>query len=114
MLQNNILNSYADRVLEYAGTRYTVGSATARSDTDTAVEMTVYPPDSSPVNLVWRVREKKTGEHKIIDVAVEGVSMSITHRTEFSSLIQRNGGKVEALLNALRNKKIEVMPELDK
>ena len=41
---------------------------------------------------------------KIIDVAIEGISMSVTQRDEFSSVIQRGGGRVEALLASLREK----------
>jgi len=41
---------------------------------------------------------------KIVDVLVEGVSMAITQRDEFSAIISQNGGKVDGLLAALRKK----------
>ena len=41
---------------------------------------------------------------KIIDIAIEGISMAVTQRDEFSSVIQRGGGRVEALLASLREK----------
>jgi len=37
-------------------------------------------------------------------VIVEGVSMAVTQRSEFASVIQRNGGQVEGLITALRQK----------
>ena len=50
-----------------------------------------------PIRVDWRVRRGK-----VIDVIVEGVSMSVTQRSEFASIIQRNGGKVSALINHLK------------
>jgi phospholipid transport system substrate-binding protein len=35
---------------------------------------------------------------------VEGVSMAVTQRQEFASVIQRNGGQIDALLKLLREK----------
>ena len=51
----------------------------------------------------WRVRPRGDGL-KVIDVAVEGVSMSVTQRSEFSSVIQRGGGQIESLLQTLRQR----------
>ncbi len=50
----------------------------------------------------WRVRGDD--ELRIIDVIVEGVSMAITHRDEFSSVINQKGGKIDELLIMLRKK----------
>ena len=44
------------------------------------------------------------GKYKIIDVVVEGISMAITQRSEFSAVIQRGGGRVADLLTQLRKR----------
>ncbi|MDA1059955.1 MAG: ABC transporter substrate-binding protein [Proteobacteria bacterium] len=46
----------------------------------------------------WRGRATETG-FKIIDVEVAGVSMALTQRSEFASVIGRNGmnGLIEVL-----------------
>ena len=41
---------------------------------------------------------------RIVDVEVEGISMGITQCDEFASVIRNNGGKIAALLTALRKK----------
>ncbi len=41
---------------------------------------------------------KKDGRYRVVDVSVEGVSMAVTQRSEFSSVIQRGGGEVAVLL----------------
>ena len=45
------------------------------------------PAGGAPVRVDWRVR-RMSGAFKITDVVVEGVSMSITQRDEFSAVIQ--------------------------
>jgi phospholipid transport system substrate-binding protein len=47
---------------------------------------------------------KKGDDWKISDVIVEGVSMAVTQRQEFASVIQRGGNQLEALLQTLREK----------
>jgi phospholipid transport system substrate-binding protein len=42
----------------------------------------------------------RNGDYKIIDVVVEGV----VQRDEFSSVIQRGGGNIDAILRELRRR----------
>jgi len=44
------------------------------------------------------------GVYKISDVIVEGVSMSVTQRSEFASVIQRNGGQLRGVIGLMREK----------
>ena len=62
----------------------------------------VIRPDGPPVAVGWRVREQDAGL-RIIDVVIEGVSQGITQRDEFRSIIQRNGGQLDALFEIMRN-----------
>ncbi|WP_200343627.1 MlaC/ttg2D family ABC transporter substrate-binding protein [Rhodovibrio sodomensis] len=61
-------------------------------------------PDRAPVELAWRVRPTDDGGFQIVDIMAEGVSMAITLRSEYSSVIEQNGGRVEALLTRLENR----------
>ncbi|MCZ6467773.1 MAG: ABC transporter substrate-binding protein, partial [Alphaproteobacteria bacterium] len=61
------------------------------------------PDGSSLARVDWRVRKRK-GEHKVIDVMVEGVSLGQTQRSEVASVIRRNGGKIQSLLDEMRKK----------
>ena len=47
----------------------------------------------------WRVRQLRSGERKAIDIIVQGVSIMLVKREEFSSFIATNG--VDALLDRL-------------
>ena len=55
-----------------------------------------------PVHLTWRVREKD-GQFKILDISAEGISMALTLRQEYNSVIRQSGG-VAGLVDLMRRK----------
>ncbi|MGE5268994.1 MAG: ABC transporter substrate-binding protein, partial [Thiohalocapsa sp.] len=55
----------------------------------------------NPIEMDWHV-VNANGRFLVSDVYVDGVSMRLTHRQEFASIIQRNGGRPDAVLAALR------------
>ena len=66
------------------------------------VKTKVINPDSGqPVAIDWRLIASPEG-YKIVDVLVEGISVASSQRSEYASIIQRGGGKVEAVLIKLR------------
>ena len=103
LIQTAILDKYADRVLGYSGDGYTMNTSSAINATDYGVEMTIKRDQGAPVDLTWRLRSIGSS-FKVIDMSVEGISMSVTHRADFASIIERNGGQVQALIDALKNK----------
>ena len=68
------------------------------------VDTRVDVPERGPVKLAWRVRPSDGGGFQIVDLMAEGVSMAITLRSEYSSVIKQNGGRVEALLTRLEKR----------
>ncbi len=105
LIKDVILNKYADRLLDYSGDSFEITGGRSINKTDSVVTMKVKPKGQSEAIFAWRVRHENN-RSKIIDLAVEGVSMSVTHRSDFSAVIQRNGGNVQALIDALKDKKI--------
>ncbi len=103
--ENMIVDAYALRFRDYSGGSFKTGRET-KQGRDTMVESQIMQGNGAPpINVTWRVRSEPEG-YKIVDVAVEGVSMSATERSEFSSVIDRNGGKVQALIDAMNNHQI--------
>lgn len=96
-----IIKVYSQRFSEYKGEKFEVRSARTESGKDTVVTSFIVPSNGPQVQVDWRVRSKN-GSYKVVDIIVEGVSMSMTQRADFASVIQRGGGKVEALLEHLR------------
>jgi phospholipid transport system substrate-binding protein len=71
------------------------------SDGDIMVFSHIIRPSGPPVRFDWRVRANGEG-YKIVDVMVEGISMVITQRAVFNSVIRESGGNFDGLLVALR------------
>lgn len=103
---------YLDRFGLYSGEGFTVtGTRPDAQGADKMVISQVVRPQGPPVNVEWRVRDTN-GKPKIVDVIVEGVSMSVTQRAEFASVIQRGGGSVESLLVMLRERTAVIVNNL--
>lgn len=99
-----VVKTYSDRFALYTGEGFKVRSSTPEGDKDVVVNSDITHPDGSAATTVaWRVRQKD-GKMGILDVVVEGVSMSVTQRQEYSSVIQRNGGDIGALLALMRER----------
>jgi len=104
LFEQLIVKTYADRFVEYSGETFKITGSQPAGEADSMVSTQIVRPNGPPVNVEWRVRKRDGGQYKIIDVAVEGVSMGVTQRSEFNSVVQQNGGRIDGLLQALRQK----------
>ncbi|MCI0431790.1 MAG: ABC transporter substrate-binding protein [Rhodospirillales bacterium] len=90
---------------ELRGVAFTVtGSSTSSSGT-ALVHTRIDMPSSESIRVDWRLRAAE-GSFPILDIIVEGVSMGVTHRSEFASVIQSHGG-VDGLIEVLRAKNLQ-------
>ena len=103
LFEDMIVKTYNNRFTEYKGEQFVVTGS--RGDGDSAMVTTnvTRPGNSQPVKVDWRVL-KPQGQLKIVDVVIEGVSMSVTQQQEFGSVIQRNGGQIDSLLASMRER----------
>jgi len=101
LFEDMIVDVYARRFGDYSGQELVVNSARADGKSDAIVSSHI-KHNGQKISVDWRVR-KKNGSMNVIDVIVEGVSMATTQRSEFSSIIQRGGGQVDALLVHLKS-----------
>lgn len=93
-------HAYAERFGQYGGQTLTLGKTTTRPNGVTVIDSRLNQTNGQPIKIEWEVRDIG-GAPRITDVKIEGVSMVITRRTDFTSYIQNNGGKVEALIHEL-------------
>ncbi len=56
----------------------------------------------------WLV-EHKNGQFRVLDIVAEGLSMALTLRSEYASVIKLSGGRVEGLV-AQMHEHIEKLP----
>lgn len=105
LFEDMIVVTYLDRFKRYSGESLSVTRALVDDQSGDAMVFSQInrAAGSEPLSIAWRLRPKGDS-FKIIDVSVEGVSMSQTQRKEFASVIRRNGGQIEGLLAEMRQK----------
>ena len=97
--------TYAHLFASYAGQGFTVKREVGVPGDRYMLVLTEIQPGGSkpPVKLDWQV--KVNGDsYAVVDIRVEGASMAITQREEFTSVLDRNGGDIDDLLAQLRAK----------
>lgn len=101
LFKEMVVDVYVARFEEYSGQTIEVYDSRKDSEKDYTVKTKVLGDANGPgIDVDWRVRYKN-GRYTIVDVVVEGVSMALTQRSEFASVIQRGGGDVSVLITHL-------------
>jgi phospholipid transport system substrate-binding protein len=95
--------AYSNRLAEYSGETLRVTGTRPAPDGQLVSSEISRPNGQPPARIDWLLTPH-SGAYKISDVIVEGVSMAVTQRSEFASVIQRHGGQVQGLISALRQK----------
>lgn len=96
--EDHMVRAYVTRFSSYKGEKFKVMPARLEGDSGTIVPAEIQRPGGQPsVVLDWKVQDMR-----IRDVSVSGVSMALTYRDEFASVVQRNNGHIAALTAALR------------
>ena len=103
LFTNYIALAYSTRLSQYSGERLVVTGWQPQSGGAIVSSQVARPGGGSPIRINWRLT-RYGNTYKINDVVVDGVSMAITERSEFASVIQRTGGNVQGLLATLRAK----------
>ena len=100
-----VSHTYAGLFKKYSGETFQVLRERAIDDTDTIVYAQINQPGSGqPVPIEITGKKQPDGGFKAVDIRVEKISMPLTHRKEYASVIQRNQGKVDGLIKALKAK----------
>jgi phospholipid transport system substrate-binding protein len=103
LLEDYIVLANANRFKGYEGETFEVNEVRLHGDKDAIVYSRIVRDTNAPVRVDWRVRRPRNG-FKVIDIAVEGLSMVLTHRNEFSTVIQRSMNGIDGLIETLREK----------
>jgi phospholipid transport system substrate-binding protein len=103
LFEDYVVFVYTARFSNFGGETFKVRNS--RSDGDGVIVSTdiISPGSNSPIRMDWRL-VSDSGAYKINDVIVEGVSMMVTQRSEFASVVQRHGGQLRGLLTMMREK----------
>lgn len=103
LFKETTVTSYATRFKEYTTEKFQITGSRQETDGGVTVLSRIIRPNGQIISIDWKIFEKN-GELRIYDVILEGISMGITQRSEFSSVIQKGGGTIQAIINALKQK----------
>jgi phospholipid transport system substrate-binding protein len=114
LYENHILQTFSGRLSQYVesgdvprvtGSRLNPEGAVVSSQINIAngggPRAGGHGPTVLPIKVDWRLTAQN-GSYKINDVIVDGISMAVTQRFEFTSAIERDGGQLQGLLASLR------------
>lgn len=109
LYETQVVNAYAKRFQDYSGEQFKVlGEQKEGDGGDTLVNSQIIRPNGGPpVSVQWRVRTGPSGP-KIVDVIIQGISMAVTDRQQFAAVIERGGGNIQALIDALKSQNLQV------
>lgn len=102
--RNYIVKTYSSRFSEYTGEKLTLINSENQSNPKLFIVHTALNrEDAPPIKVDWRVGLKKD-RYVILDIIIEGISLAITQRSEFVSVIDQNDGNVDNLIKLLKEK----------
>jgi phospholipid transport system substrate-binding protein len=88
--QQMIIAVYATRFREYRGVAFSVVNSRSEGDDHAIVTSSLRPQ----------------GKPKVVDVIVEGVSMSLTQQQDFAAAMQSNGGDLDRFIAELKKRAV--------
>jgi phospholipid transport system substrate-binding protein len=100
-----LVHSYAARFGEYYGMGFDVIGAANGANGVVIVHSKIHSAKAEDVSADWHLITS-AGSFEIVDIFIEGVSMAVTQRSEFGSIIQSSGG-IDGLIAVMRAKNSE-------
>jgi phospholipid transport system substrate-binding protein len=69
--------------------------------------MDILNKEGPTLKMIWKIYLNKNKEFKILDVNIDGISMLVTQRAEFLSVIKNSPDGVKGLISAMNKKTSE-------
>lgn len=111
LFENYVVLAYSDRLSEYAADGGTLRVTRSRPNPDGVIVSSEITrgsgawnggaPTAQPVEIDWRLTGRD-GFYKVNDVIIDGLSMAANGRSELEGVVERNGGRAQAILAVMR------------
>lgn len=98
--------SYVKQLSQYSAKQFEITESTAQDDAFIVTTLITPSNNDTSFKIQWLVKMNDAGQFKIIDILVGGLSMVVTQRDEFVSVIKRRKGNIGKFL-ALLEKKVK-------
>lgn len=87
-----LVRTYTKAFQEYTDWRITFSPQIDGQDpTRTIVRTNVHQPGQQPISIQYRMMQNRSGEWKVFDILIEGVSLVTNYRTTFNREIAQTG-----------------------
>jgi len=103
LFEDYVVFVYGTRLSSFNGETFRVKGSRPEGNGVVVATDILNPGGEPPIKVDWRLISDN-GAFKINDVIIEGISMLVTQRSEFASIIQRHGGQVGGLLALMRER----------
>ena len=104
LFEDYFLKSFASRLAEYTNPEIEVKNKKVLNENYTIVNSLLIGTTERPeVKIDWRIYTKNSDDPLIRDLIIEGLSLARTQKEEFSSILNSNGGDINALFKTLED-----------
>ena len=101
LFRDLVIHTYAQRFTSHSHYTVEVVGHGFSKQGHILVETRATDGKMTPISLDWRLVKDGDG-FKVIDLVIAGISLGITQRNEYASVIRSNGGRVEVLLTEMQ------------
>ena len=104
--ENYVIELYSSQFKNYSGETFKVIRVIKTNRPSDSIVITNILRDGGKkiFKIAFQIRQRPNKPSKIIDLKIEGVSMILAQREEFTGFISRNGGKLQALIDVLKTR----------
>ena len=103
LFESYFLKSFSSRLAEYTNPEIEVQGKKVLNESYTIVNsLLIGTSDRPEVKIDWRIYTKNTDNTFIRYLIIEGLSLAITQKEEFSSILNSNNGDIYALFKTLK------------
>jgi phospholipid transport system substrate-binding protein len=104
VFRNYVVHTYSARLGGAEVDKFSVINTKVIGKKDILVRSKIVNTNLEPLRADWRLRQRD-GAYRILDLSVGGISMALTLRQEFGSILRRQGG-VDNLIDILKKRNV--------
>ena len=104
LFENYVVLTYSEKLSDYTEDGGRPSVTACRPDPDGAIVSSEIIRGSGayrPIRVDWRLTAQN-GSYKISDIIIDGLSMAANGRSQLEGVVERNGGRPQAILAVMR------------
>jgi phospholipid transport system substrate-binding protein len=102
LFQHFLINQYVPKFKQYNNHQYSITKVFSDKEEHYTIYSNVITQDNINISVNYKVHQNSAGHYQIYDVIAEGISLLNTHRSEFASVLSRDG--VDTFITMLSQK----------